>query len=122
MGTREIPREQWQEFFDGFSRRHRNWLATVEVLGKRLGAQIEARGLPFEAVFFEARSDAITLVVDNKLGSHLEHPVAAPRRVWVEVAGTGAEVALEIESEGEIKTILEFRAAVVPESVDGIAP
>jgi hypothetical protein len=122
MRTREIPREQWQSFFEGFSRRHWNWLATVEVLADRLGAQIEARELPLQAVFFEARDDAITLVLGKDAQKHLEHPVAAPRRVWLEVGENGAEAALEIESESGIKTILEFRTVVVPEAVDGLVP
>lgn len=122
MKTREIPRGEWQEFFEGFSRRHRNWLATVEVLGERLGAQIEAHELPLQGAFFEARDDTITLVMGRDVNKQLEHPVRAPRRVWLEVAENGAEAALEIESEGGIKTILEFRAVAVPEAVDGFAP
>ena len=29
----EIPREEWLEFLDSFSRQHRNWLVTLEVTG-----------------------------------------------------------------------------------------
>jgi hypothetical protein len=120
--TREIPREQWRSFFEGFSRRHWNWLATVEVLGDRIGAQIEVRELPLPAVFFEARDDSITLVMGKDSEKHLEHPVPAPRRVWLEEGEGGAEAALEIESESGTKTILEFRSVVVPEAVDGLVP
>jgi hypothetical protein len=122
MKNREIPRGEWQEFFEGFSRRHQNWLATLEVLGKRLGAQIEARELPLRGAFFEVRDDAITLVMGRDADKQLEHAVRAPRRLWLELAENGAEAALEIESEGGIKTILEFRAVAAPEAVDGRAP
>lgn len=50
MKNRLIPRSEWSSFFDAFTRRHVGWLATVWVVDPRLGAQVEARGLPFEAV------------------------------------------------------------------------
>jgi hypothetical protein len=48
MPTREIPREQWNNFFDSFNRQHEGWLATLEVFAPEIGAQQEARDLPFE--------------------------------------------------------------------------
>ena len=53
MATQEIPRDEWREFFDGFSRRHEGWLVTVEVLGSDIGAQVEAYELPLVGVTAE---------------------------------------------------------------------
>ena len=39
---REVPRGEWAEFPDGFSRQHESWLVTVEVFGEEVGAQVEA--------------------------------------------------------------------------------
>ena len=49
MSTKEIPREKWTEFFDGFSQRHEGWLVNVQVLGDS-GAQTEVRELPLTGI------------------------------------------------------------------------
>jgi len=41
MPTKEIPREEWNNFFDVFSRQHKDWLATLEVFSTDVGAQQE---------------------------------------------------------------------------------
>src|SRR5712664_3846445 len=50
MPTQEIPREDWSNFFDVFSRQHEGWLVTLEVFGPEVGAQEEAHQLPFEGI------------------------------------------------------------------------
>ena len=39
MPTEEIPRTEWNNFFDGLSRQHKGWLATLEVFAPEIGAQ-----------------------------------------------------------------------------------
>jgi len=41
-------------FFDNFSRKHQGWLATLEIMGADIGAQIEERELAFEGITGEA--------------------------------------------------------------------
>lgn len=38
MPTQEIPRQEWNNFFDSFSRQHEGWLATLEIFGPEIGA------------------------------------------------------------------------------------
>ena len=38
MPTREIPRDEWNAFFEMFSKQHEGWLVTVEVLGRDIGS------------------------------------------------------------------------------------
>ena len=110
MQTHEVPREQWKEFFEDFSRRHAGWLARVVVVGESLGAQVEARGLGLQGVFYESDRNAITLLLEKGPSDHIEHPVRAPHRAWVEVSEDRSEAALEIEALDGTKTILELRA------------
>jgi Family of unknown function (DUF5335) len=120
MATRDIPRESWKEFFDGFSRRHQGWLVDVEVLGSDIGAQLEAEDLPLEGISadHDNKDISIALLRDGKI---TEHFVTRPQQVRVEEEG-GAEVAIEIDSASEAKTIVTFRAAASPEEVDGLLP
>ena len=121
MRNRQVPRAEWVRFFDGFSRRHEGWLATVRVIDPKIGAQVEARDLPLEGIEVGSGSSAtLSILLGRRPDSNIEHPVEDPRQVWVEVTDAGAEAALEIESTGGRKTILEFRAAALPETVDGL--
>ena len=112
MKSRFIQREEWGRCFEDFSRRHEGQLATVWVMDPRFGAQIEARGLPFEGISADAQGHGpIVLQLGRAVGGNLEHPVDEPSQVWLEVNDEGADAALEIRSEGGRKTILEFRPA-----------
>jgi hypothetical protein len=122
--TREIPRNEWPDFFDGFSRRHDGWLVTIEILDESLGDQIEVKNQKLKGIVAERRGDpkTIDILVGNSPDEGSTHIIDKPTRVWVEVTGEGAEAALEIESEDHVKTLLTFRAAALPETVDGVAP
>jgi hypothetical protein len=118
METREIPRESWIEFLDGFSRRHEGWLVDVEVLGG-VGAQTEAHDRPFEGISseHEGRRIAITLGPSDRPA---EHVIESPSHVRVQ-ENQGADLALQIESSGGETTLLSFRSRVPGDASDGEA-
>jgi hypothetical protein len=112
METREIASAQWTEFFERFTREHDGAPATLRVLGGELGAQVEARELPFEGISPDRRGgDPITIDLGRGLGTHIEHRVTAPKRVWAQVDENGRDIALEIESADNTKTIIDFSPA-----------
>ncbi len=122
MRNRQVPRTEWVRFFEGFTRRHQGWLATVRVVDARLGAQVQAKDLPLEGIVVDAAAQGpISILLGSGPQANVEHPIEKPEQVWVEMTESGAEAALEIESAGGRKTILEFRATVLPEMVDGLA-
>ena len=123
MATREIPRENWNSFFDTFSRQHEGWLATLEVLGRDLGAQEEAHELPLEGVSISSgtnEAETIAISIGKTPENHISHTVLKPTHVWIEQTQDGADAVLEIESEDDSKTLLRFRSSVPPELVDGV--
>lgn len=123
MSTIEIPRAEWTAFLDSFSRQHQGWLATVEVIGPELGAQIEIHELPLNGVSFEEKgSDQDTILIDVSQAelTHATHTVSAPRHMRLLQTEEGAHKALELESADGLKTIVRFRSAVLPEMVDGV--
>jgi hypothetical protein len=124
MTTREIKREDWPEFFDGFSRRHEGWLVTIELLDEKLGDQIEVENQALRGIVAERKRDpkVIEIFTSNAPDESSTHIIDKPTRVWIEETAEGAEAALEIESEDHAKTLLQFRSAVLPETVDGVAP
>ena len=120
MTTREIPPESWKEFFDGFSRRHQGWLVDVEVLGS-LGAQYEAEQLPLQGISADHANKDISIALALPANKIVEHFVNNPEKVRVEEEG-GAEGAIQIESSDGVTTLVSFRSAVPPETVDGLLP
>jgi uncharacterized protein DUF5335 len=120
---REIPREEWAEFLDSFSRQHEGWLVTVEVLGEEIGAQVEAQGVPLEGITAElkgSRKDSISITVGLNPSEHATHNIQAPTHVRIEQAENGADIALQIESSDAATTLLRLRSAMLPEMVDGV--
>lgn len=122
--TREIARNEWFEFFDGFSRRHDGWLVTIEILDKDVGHQIEAENQKLKGIVAEPRHDPTTIdiLIGNSPDGGSTHIIDRPTRVRVEETGEGAEGALEIESKDHGTTLVRFRSSALPESVNGVAP
>src|SRR5437762_13120317 len=106
MTTKEIPRPEWNSFFDAFSRQHEGWLATLEIFAPDLGAQEEAHELPLEGISIFSEGGGGTAIAIN-LGKtpedHVTHTVTKPEHVWLEQTSGGANAALEIESEDQNK-------------------
>ena len=123
MTTQEIPRHEWSQFLDKFSRQHEGWLGTLEVFATDFGAQVEVRERPFEGVTMASSvngPETIAISLGKSPEDHLTHTIAKPKRVWLEQTSAGANAALEIESEDDTKTLLRFRSALPPEMVDGV--
>lgn len=111
MANRSVPRAEWHRFFDEFTRRHREASVSVTVVGEKLGAQHEARRLPLNGIVADRFGKEISIALGGPEGSNIDHPVDRPMRVWVELDGDGNEIAVEIESDGGIQTILELAPA-----------
>ena len=120
MNTKGVKQSDWTAFFDAFSRRHQGWRARLTILDPKLGAQVEAVELPLQGIVADERGRGITISLGERTGD-MEHAVRHPRRVWIELGEDGSEAAVEIESTDGTKSILEFRGAVLPEAVDGLA-
>ena len=123
MSTQEIPREQWNNFFDSFSRQHEGWLASLELMSSDLGAQEEANELSFEGISLNSdknESAAIVINLAKTPADHVTHMIDHPKHVWLQRTEEGADASLEIESEDDAKTLLRFRSPMLPEFVDGI--
>jgi hypothetical protein len=122
MATREIPREEWSKFLDGFSSQHEGWLTTIEVMGGELGAQVESRELRLGGISADLKGsdeDAISIMVGETPDDHVTHTITQPTHVRLEQTEEGATEALQIESGDGVTTLLHLRSAMLPEMVDG---
>src|SRR5438094_9604006 len=101
MPTQEIPRNQWSEFLNRFSRQHEGWLVTLEVFSPDIGAQEEAHGLPLEGITIAGGDDSkgIAISAGRTLEHHLTHTVLARAHVSVRRTKQGGWAAAESGSE-----------------------
>jgi len=124
MKTKEIPKNEWAEFFDGFSRKHEGWLVNVEILGPEIGAQVEVRETPLAGItdeWHEVEGNTIMIMTGAKPEGHMTHSISHPMSVSLEQTDAGADAALAIKSNDGTTTLLRFRAAALPELMDAVA-
>jgi hypothetical protein len=122
MPTREVPRDQWKDFLEGFSRRHRAWLATVDQSGDAIG-HAGLTEAPLGAVTATRQGREVSAIEIAFAGDgHIPLRVENPTAVRVRQTGDGAESGLEIVDDQGVSTRVGFRATARPEMLDGIAP
>lgn len=122
MPTRDVPRDEWTEFLDGFSQRHRAWLATVNQHGDVIshGGSAEA---PLGAVTATRQGRDVSAIEIAFVGDgHIPLRVEHPRIVRVRQTGDGAESGLEIVDDQGVSTRVGFRVTARPEMLDGLVP
>lgn len=125
MKTKEIPKQEWGTFFDNFSRQHDGWLATLEILGAEIGAQVEERELPLKGIvdeWDEVDGNEIMIMVEAKPDDHLTHTIRNATQVSLEQTDDGADAALAIKSADGTTALLRFRKPMLPVLVEGMVP
>lgn len=123
MKTKEIPREQWTQFFASFSRQHEGWLITLEIFGEEIGCQVEENELTFQGItdeWDEVSGSTITVMTGHKPEDHVTHGIALPTEVCLEQTDEGADVALAIKSDDGMTALLRFRSPMRSYWVDGV--
>src|SRR5579859_4694244 len=98
--TREIPREEWRQYFDDFSRDLETTVASIEVTGAEIGAQVEARGV-LRGITYDDGDDIVVIALDaeDDATGELERTVYEPQKIFVEDEGATTVVDIE-DSEG----------------------
>ena len=123
MRTFEIPREAWAQTLNEFTAIHEGWLVSLDILGPTIGAQPGVNNLPLLGVSVDRADHDGNITISAAAGSaaeHITHTIHGATRVYIERREDGADIALQIESADGMKTILQFRATALPETLDGV--
>ena len=83
----ELPREQWQQFFDKLTHDYENFDVTIEVLSRDLGDQVEAERLPLAYLAYDEKDDAFIVAVGGRDGRYpvqLRHIIEHPRTIYAD--------------------------------------
>ena len=122
MPTREIPKQQWREFCDAFSRAHEGWRATMEVFSDNVVADVEAREMPLVGVTVDTkRRECVAIALGAPDFGHLTHFISEPASLRLKQTEDGADEGLSIESAGGITTLLHFHSPVRPELLEEVS-
>jgi hypothetical protein len=124
--TRDLPRPEWAEFLESFSRQHEGWLVRLETrrsTGTR-GEAPEAGGArrqqPLESVSYLPDGGGSIRVVLGDSAAPVGRTLAAPRRLRLIENETGAHEGLEFDADDGTSLSIRFRSAILPEMVDGV--
>ncbi len=121
MTMREIPRSEWREQLDTFSRQHEGWLVRVAIAEADGRVHTEVRDLPLQGVSADDPENIrVAVMTGDAPDDHVTHEVARPTGIEIERTDAGADRALRIRAEDGTTTTVEFRSPMRPEEVDGI--
>lgn len=127
MSDVPIPFGQWQQFCESFTRQHHGWLVSLKQIDS--GAPDGAASIPqfdgyrtLQEVREGSRGDSADIMVTVGEGADevsflIEDTVALYRRTRSE-----ADSGLRIDTGNGMSTLVEFRSAAAPESLDGAGP
>jgi len=108
MQAREIPRQQWTDFFDTFSTQHEDWIASIEIAGER----VEARELPLMGVSADrggSEPNAIEIEIGRDAADRLTHIIEDAEKVLFKQSDDEAQIELEITSADGPDTVVRLR-------------
>ena len=109
--TREIRRDEWRQYFDDFSSRLGTTVASIEVTGADIGAQVEAQRGVLGGITYDHGDDIVVIALDAEgdASDELERTVYGPQRIYVEE--DDATTVFDIEDAEGGKTLVRMEPA-----------
>jgi hypothetical protein len=109
MQSHEIPANQWIPFLNDLSRRHQGEHVTVELIGRDIGDQSEARDQSLLGITVDPPTGSCKIeVMAGDADSLIAHEISHPIHVRMAQLDNGADAALEIESDSGPSTLVRF--------------
>jgi len=110
--TREIPRDEWSEFFDKMSRSQEGWEVGLEVFSPDIGDQIEGRHMFLAGMTAELteHGDKIEIMMAETPSNHVTRMISAPILVQLQQTDLGIDSALRIKSADGTTSLLHLRS------------
>ena len=113
--TKQIPRDEWQRYFDQVARRHLRGdtqTATLELVSAELGDQLEEALTPLIGLSYDPKSEAFEVILADR-----DHLVFHPSEIWVVEEDDGFVSALEVIYSDGTHEIMEIQRGAEPEPV-----
>jgi len=107
--TRNVPQNEWKEFFDRLSKERFDWETSIVVLSPEGGAQILSQGLPFEGASFETNGIGnVMITTGSQPADHQTHNITKALVVDFVERTADDTATLDIEQADGTKTLVNF--------------
>jgi len=106
MATRELPKSEWQSYFDNVSKQLKAAKAELEVASMNLGDQIETEWIPFFGITYDPKDDLVEFVLEG-----LDHLIRSPKQIFVDEGADGL-TSVEIVDSDDVKHIAVLKQAL----------
>ena len=109
MRTREIDHQRWQPFFSDFTQLHHGEHVNIETLGQGFGVRSAMNDRPLVGVVIAdspSQAPSIEVIVGDDV--HQNHRIADASKVRIAEEENGRAIALEIESNDGVVTMVRF--------------
>jgi len=107
MRMRQIPMAEWRRALDDLSRTYDGVLVSLEVIGGDVGAEDEVRNQPLRGITSDRTG--VNVQIEKAGGLHLDHLIARPRKLRIVETDEGAVIAIEIEANGGLHSLVRFQ-------------
>jgi len=107
MGTAKLLKEEWEGYFDKFSKNLPAVEAQLEVVDKEVGDQVEVEYSPLTGISYDPKDDVLEFQFTEK---H-DHLIYHPQEIYV-TEEEGKITAIEVVDREGTKYILRLKPAV----------
>ena len=107
MATKELPKEQWEAYFDKLSKNLPAVEAQLEVVDKEAGDQIEVEYAPLLGMSYDPKDD----VFEIQFGEKHDHLIYHPKEIYINEED-GSITHIEIVNKEGTKYILRMKPAL----------
>lgn len=108
MAIRKINPDQWQVYFDTFSKSYlkddQPEYADILILSEKAGVQAETKWLPVEGISYDSKSDLLHIKLKD-----LSHTIAHPTEIYADEESNGWITSIAITKKDGAKEIIEIR-------------
>ena len=107
--NKQIPAEQWVEFFDMFTNGNKGRLIELEVLDPELGDETPVKDQPLLSLVYDpvGKGNDLTIEIGRDQVAYA-HTIDAPNKVWQQQDENGKVVALEIKADDRTQAIVRL--------------
>lgn len=108
MAIKEIEKNEWQNYFDTFSKKYLKdeepEYVEITVLDDSAGAQLESNWMPLRGITYDDKNDLLEIELDK-----LKRLIRHPEKIYVDEADTGWLLSFEVIQRDGTKDIIETR-------------
>ncbi len=97
----QLPKTRWTAFFDDLTSALKDRKQVhIEVAGLKIGLQVAVEHLPLSGLTYDHKNDTFYVYTSNSHGN-LNHAIASPREIWVDMASSGLSRIVVKDADGQ---------------------